>query len=99
MNNISKVSDITASDVAEYIRLDDPTTDESNLLNNLLLVAKEYIKQFTGRTDEEIDQYADMIICVLILVQDMWDNRTMFIQGNVNPTVDTILHLHQVNLL
>lgn len=99
MNNIQKVSEITSEDLADYLRLQDLTTDEVNTLDNLLLVAKEYLKQYTGRTDEEIDDYPDMIIAVLIMVQDMWDNRTLYIQGNVNPVVDTIINLHQVNLL
>ena len=99
MDQITRVSEITSQDLADYLRLQDLTTDEVNTLDNLLLVAKEYIKQYTGRTDAEIDQYPDMIIAVFILVQDMWDNRTMYIQGNVNPVIDTILNLHQVNLL
>lgn len=99
MNQISNVGQITTSDLADYLRLDALDTDETNLLTNLLLVAKEYIKQYTGRTDAELNEYPDFVIAVFILVQDMWDNRTMYVQGNVNPVVDTIINLHQVNLL
>lgn len=100
MKEIKKVSDITASDVAEYIRLDEVTTNDTNLLNTLILVSKNYIRQYTGRSDEELDTYQDMVIVVLVLCQDMWDNRTLYVdKSNLNRVVESILDLHSVNLL
>lgn len=100
MNNITKVSDITATDLADYIRLDEVTADETNTLNNLLIVAKSYITGYTGLTVEQLDSHIDFIIVVLILVQDMYDNRTMYVDNeNLNKVVETILGMHSVNLL
>lgn len=100
MNNISKVSCISPEDVAEYIRLDEVTESDIATLNNLIGIAKSFIKNYTGRTDEELDNYQDFVIVVLVLVQDMWDNRTMYVDSqNLNFVVDSILHLHSVNLL
>ena len=56
MQDISKVSDITYEDVADYIRLDEVTADDTNTLNNLILIAKTFIKNYTGRTDEELEK-------------------------------------------
>ena len=96
MNTITKVSDITYLDVGDYIRVD----GEQNTLETLLNVAKEYIKSYTGLDDTEIDEHADFVIVVLILCQDMYDNRTMYVdKDNVNKVVDTILGMHSVNLL
>lgn len=96
MNTITKVSDITYLDVGDYIRVD----GEQNTLETLLNVAKEYIKSYTGLNDTEIDEHADFVIAVLILCQDMYDNRTMYVdKDNVNKVVDTILGMHSVNLL
>lgn len=98
MNNITKVSDITYQDVADYIRLDEITVDDVNTLNTLINVAITFIKNYTGLTD--IDPYQDFIIVVLILCQDMWDNRTIYVDNsNLNKVVETILGLHQINLL
>ena len=98
--NISTVSQITARDVAEYIRLSDPTQDDLNTLNTLLTVAKVYIGEYTGRTIQDLDNYKDIIIVVLILCQDMWDNRTLYVdKSNVNKVVESILGLHSINLL
>lgn len=101
MNAIQKISEITAQDCAEYIRYDDIlTSDDEKLLNNLLGVAKTFICEYTGRTSEQADNYPDFVIVALILVQDMWDNRTLYIdKDNLNKVVDCILGMHSVNLL
>ena len=100
MNNISKVSDITYQDVAEYLRLPEIDGSDQNTLNNLINISKTFICNYTGRTTEELDNYQDFVIVVLILCQDMWDNRTLYVDNtNLNKVVDTILGMHSVNLL
>lgn len=100
MNAIQKVSDITTNDLAEYIRLENVDASDLNTLDTLLTVAIDYICNYTGITKTEVDEAVDLIIVVLILVQDMWDNRTMYVDSNnLNKTVETILNLHSVNLL
>lgn len=100
MNNITKVSDITYSDVADYIRLSEVTTDEINTLNSLIGISKTFISSYTGRTANELDNFQDFIIVVFILCQDMWDNRTLYVDSNnLNKVVETILGMHSVNLL
>lgn len=97
--NVTKVSDITSTDLAEYLRLD-ATEEDLNTLNSLLSVAINYVKQYTGRTDEELDTLGDVPIVIFILVQDMWDNRTLYPESNnANKVVESILGLHSVNLL
>ena len=99
MNNITKVSEITASDLAEYIRIDEPE-DELQTLNNMLSVAKTFIVNYTGRASEELDSFSDFVIAVFVLVQDMYDTRTLYVdKSNLNKVVETILGLHRVNLL
>lgn len=100
MNNLTKVSEITYSDVADYIRLVEVTQDYQNTLNNLIGIAKTFIASYTGHTIEELDDYQDFIIVVFILCQDMWDNRTLYIdKATLSYPVETILNMHSVNLL
>ena len=100
MNVISTVSQITAQDVADYLRICEVTQDDLNTLNTLLTVAKSYVTQYTGRTLAQLDTLQDIIIVVLILCQDMWDNRTLYVDSsNANKVVESILGLHSVNLL
>ena len=100
MNEITKVSEITAADLADYIRLGDIDDNETNTLNTLLGVAKTFIMNYTGHTEEELDNYQDFVIVVFILCQDMWDNRALYVdKTNLNKVVETILGMHSINLL
>ena len=94
---VSKVSEITAQDVADYIRLDDYEESE---ISTYLNIAKSYISSYTGISVANLDEYADFIIVVYVLCQDMYDNRTMYVDsGNLNKVVQTILGMHTMNNL
>ena len=95
---VSKVSDITAEIVADYLRLDELTCRDINTLNMLISIATSFIENYTGL--DNLDKYPEFVIAVIILCQDMWDNRTMYVDGkNLNNTVQSILAMHSVNLL
>lgn len=93
-----KVSEITVEDVARYARIDD--FDEIEV-GNILDAAKAYVRSYTGLTDDEIDTHDDFYIAVLALCQDMYDNRSMYVdyKSNVNKVVDSILGMHCTNYL
>lgn len=100
MNDITKVSDISYQDVAEYLRLYEVDNDDINTLNTLINVAKAFISNYTGRSSDELDNYQDFVIVVFVLCQDMWDNRTLYVDSkNLNNVIETILGMHSVNLL
>ena len=100
MKEINKVSDITAEDLADYLRIDELTDGEKNTLNALYASAKGYITHYTGRDETELDNYKDFVIVVFVLVQDMYDNRSMYVDSsNLNTVVQNILGMHSVNLL
>ncbi len=97
---VSKVSDITVESIADYLRLDEVTESEINTLTTLISVAISFIKSYTGLDDIGVDKYPEFVIVVLILCQDMWDNRTMYVDSKeLNNTVQSILAMHSVNLL
>lgn len=100
MNNITKVSDITYSDIASYLRLSEVSEDNQNYLTTLINISKEYISNYTGISIENLDNYADFIIVVFVLCQSMYDVRSLYVDNsNLNKVVDTILGMHQTNLL
>ena len=101
MNEITKVSDITFQEVAGYLHLyEDLTPDDINTLNNLIGIAKRFIVSWTGRSAEELDLFQDFVIVVFVLCQDMWDNRTLYVdKTNLNHVISSILDMHSVNLL
>ena len=95
-----KVSEISVDEVKRALRLDlaDPFIDRE--LEPRMTAAREYIKSYTGLTEEQIDTHEDMYHAFMILVQDMYDNRAMYVErNNVNKTVGIILGMHSINLL
>lgn len=100
MNEITNVSDITYQDVADYLRLPEVTESDQNLLNSLIGIAKAFILKYTGIAQDDLDNYQDFAIVVFVLCQDMWDNRTLYVdKNNLNYVIEAILGMHSVNLL
>ena len=97
---MEKVSEITPEDIADYLRISRSEIDISlaNELGTYLKVAKKYIKDETGLDD--LDEHEDFIIAVYVLCQDMYDNRSFYVdKSNTNKVVETILGRHRINLL
>lgn len=103
MNTITKVSDITYTDVGDYLRLtDDLLEDENNIafITSTISIAKAFISNYTGIAEAYLDNYGDLPIVVFALCQDMYDNRSLYVDNtNLNKMVETILGMHQTNLL
>lgn len=97
---VTKVSEITINDIADYIRLGEiivGSKDEKEL-STFLIIAKDFIKNYTEV--DNLDEYADFVLAVYVLCQDMYDNRTMYVdKGNINKVVQTILDMHTRNNL
>jgi len=102
-----KVSEITAKDITNYLRLSEVSEEENKNIELFLDIAKNYIENYTGISqksendkDETLDTYSDFVIVVYVLCQDMYDNRVMYVDGkNINNTVKTILDMHTRNNL
>lgn len=101
-----KISEITASDVAAYLRL--ATGDyDATIIAAIMAAAKQFIVDYTGipetTTDETlstIDDYPDFYIAYMILCADMYDNRSMYSdKSQINKTVEAVLNMHSLNLL
>lgn len=101
MSAVTKVSDITAQNVADYLRIAELTNEDTDFITSCINVAKDYILKYTGiENAEALDAYNDMVIVVYVLCQDMYDNRALYVDNsNVNKVVENILGLHQRNLL
>lgn len=101
---VKKVSDIDIADIAAYIRVDDY---DYNIFETYLKIAKNYISNYTGIPEtsddaeaETLDSYSDFVIVVYILCQDMYDNRSLYVESkSINKTVQTILDMHTRNNL
>ena len=90
---MTKVSEITTKDIADFIRLGEVSSAEETQLQTFLTVAKNYVANYTAL--EDLDEYPDLVIAVYVLCHDMYDNRSLYIdKNNPNKVVQTILDMH-----
>lgn len=96
MVEVKKVSEIGAEELAAYLRVnleDDESTKKQ--LNTFLSAAIGFIKSYIGEDESYIDDHSEFVTVVFILVQDMFDNRTLYPdKSNLNYTVKSILDMH-----
>ena len=98
-----KLSTVTVKQTAEFLRLEDEEYDDG-LLTGIMAAARAYIAGYTGipaeGEGETLDDHEDITVAFLVLCQDMYDNRTLYVDSaNVNLAVQSILDMHSVNLL
>lgn len=97
-----KVSEITVKNLANYLKLDYNTLSEEDIMElaTFLQAAIRFICDYTGLSESAADEYESFVIAVFVLVQDMYDNRSFYVdKANLNRVVETILGMHSVNLL
>ena len=93
-----KISEITNTEITQYLRLDEGETLSD--LEAVRRVAVEYMKSYTGMNEKEINSHEEFYPVFMVLVQDMYDNRSLYVNNaNVNKVVDSILGMHRKNLL
>lgn len=97
---ITKVSEITKEKIQEYLRISEISKEDSSYLETIINIAKDFIKNNTGLTDDELDKYSDLVVVVYVLCQNLYDTRAYYVDGkNINNVVQTILDMHSRNLL
>ena len=96
------VGEITVADVVDYLRLSDGEYSETEL-QAMIAAARRYICDYTGRDEAWVDAREDLWAVVMVIVQDMHDNRSLYVTGtqekNVNRMIWSALNMHSVNLL
>lgn len=99
-NGYTKVSEITVSDLTNYLRITELSSSDTSLLTSILEAAKNFVLSYTGRNIEDADTFPEFTIAVLVLSEDMYDKRTYSIdKSEANKVVESILGLHSINLL
>ena len=96
----TKISEITTTDLVDYLRISELDSSQTQLLTTIQAAAVNYIVGVTGLTLEQLDNYPDLTLAVYALVQDMYDNRAIYVvKANISDTVSTILNMYRTNLL
>lgn len=100
MDQIDKVSDVTSADLAAFLRICEVTPYEDGYLSTLIGAATAYMCKYTGLTTAQLDESQDFVPALLVLCQDMYDNRALYVDSaNVSRMVQGTLDMHSINLL
>ena len=84
-----KISEVTVTELANYVRLDEPEDIEKQELERMKESAVSFMSDYTGLSKEEMDKHADLTQALFIIVADMFDNRNLDIEGkasNINKS-------------
>lgn len=93
-----KISEVTITDLKMYANVEHDYDD--NVFQNILIAVRAYIKSYTGLNDEALDKKEDLTIALMILCNEMYDNRTYTVENDkTNKVVNAILDMHSINLL
>ena len=93
-----KISEVRIEDLKEYAVVNHTLDDK--LFTNILAASKAYIKSYTGLNEEQLDNKEDLTIALMILCNEMYDNRIYAVENDkVNKVVESILDMHCINLL
>ncbi|UGB31703.1 head-tail connector protein [Metabacillus sp. B2-18] len=94
-----KISEVTTNDLIEYAR-ETADSEVTKTFGTILLAAKSYIRNYTGLTVEQMDAKEDLTIALMVLANEMYENRVFTVQDNkVNVVIKSILDMHSINLL
>ena len=90
------ISEITSQNADDFLRID----EADQIVRQMMASAKQFIIDYSGLTEEELDDHEDFYIAFMVLVQDMYDNRAMYVEkGSVNRVVESILFRHRLNFI
>ena len=93
------ISEIKKQNVIDFLRLDGSQAQDK-LLTAIMDAARQYIMDYTGLTEDELDEHEDFYVAYMVLVQDMYDDRSYYVdKSNVNRVVDSILFRHRTNFV
>lgn len=93
-----KISEVTIAHLKDYANVYHNEDDE--LFSTILVACKAYIRGYTGLNDESLDLNEDIVIALMVLAMDMYDNRAFNIESaKANLVVQSILQMHSINLL
>lgn len=95
-------SEITVNDIILKLRLIETELTQKELddLADILNEARQFVISYTGLTAAECDQYTDFCHAVFVLCQDLYDDRSFYVdKNNVNKVVQSILDMHSKNYI
>ncbi|KRE33423.1 head-tail connector protein [Paenibacillus sp. Soil724D2] len=92
------ISQVTVADLKGYSNVYHDMDD--SLFQAILMGAKAFLSNYTGKAVYELDQHEDLTIALFILSNEMYDNRMVHVEYHkVGFVIKQLLDSHATNLL
>lgn len=93
-----KISEVSLSVIKAHCGLSGDDSDE--LLTVYSDAAKKVVEDYTGLSAEQLDEFPDITVAFLNIVNEMFSQRLVMTSGTqLNAFQRQILDLHSVNLI
>lgn len=96
-----KLSELDLPLLKEYLRQDGDEDDR--LIQAIIEASKSYVCNYTGQSIDQLEEYEDVTIAVLVLIAEFYDNSTINVNDRLNLRMNMMLEgllgRHSVNLL
>lgn len=93
-----KISEVSLSAVKAHCGISGSDSDE--LLEIYMAAAKKLAADYTGLSKEQLDEYPDITVAYLNMVNEMYSQRLVMTAGTqMNEFQRQILDMHSVNYL
>ena len=88
------IKDIDLDFMKNYLRVELEFEDDDNEIEIFMYVAKEYLKQVCGLSEDEYLQANTLVPAYLILVSEMYEYRSAMVQSNTkaNPLIQRYIN-------
>lgn len=98
-----KINEISLKTICNHIREvpENLASEDIELLTAIKTAAVNYCSQYTGLSENDLNNYEDITIACLVLISEMWDNRSISAEqsSGSNVVIENILSMHAKNLL
>lgn len=95
-----KLSELTANDLAAYLRLELGEGESDPMLESIMPAARSFVLSYTGMGAEEADTHPELVLAALAVGADLYEHRTMQVDNdNINLTAKALMELFSSNLI
>lgn len=95
-----KINEVTLDYLKEYLKVDG--NEEDTILTSMLEASKNYIKDYTGLSEENLNTIDSLTIAMLTICSDMYENRIYTLTSKTvqpNMIAKSIMDMYSRNLL
>lgn len=91
---MNSINDINLDFIKNYLRIESEFTDDDNEIIMFWQVAEQYLKTVCDLTDEEYSQANTLVPALLLLISEMYLERSAVISSNTkaNPLIDRYIN-------